>query len=287
MLNGKICRSTRSVYFLDSIAPRLSEHKRVAEKMPNLECSDTPPNSSHNETLLVPDSAGGVPRTRAWAYWNLYVVSSQRRSVKASVVKAICFLLAAFYCFYWAYSHGAFGNKPVEIPIRAEEKSLINIPFSVGETGYHDIKLRYPNDASDDLDRSLNGLTGKATLLWNGTVLLEADLPVHRRDHDGHSIAMVLCTVKIEPHKYYTLRLEVNSLPSDLRGAQPTVKIETDFYQNQRLAIVLIVSFITTIFGLLYAIQALRNLRTSRQSNGSARTKQSAGKKKRGSHLYI
>jgi hypothetical protein len=178
--------------------------------------------------------------------------------VKRLATIAVLLFAAALYCWHWNYGRGAFWAKPVGIPIRIGGESSIKIPFSVSERGHHDVELQYLNEASDDLERDLYGLTGRATLLSGGTVLLETDLPVYHRRYDGHSIALVLFSFETEPAKQYTLLLKINRIPPGLERAQATVKIEIDPHYYVLFGIVLLVSLLMTIAGVLYAIRLIR-----------------------------
>jgi hypothetical protein len=100
------------------------------------------------------------------------------KSVKLSTTVAFLLFATALYSWHWAQSRGAFGAVPVEAPIRLEEGASTKVPFSVVERGNHDVEIQYPSDASEDVDKGLYGISGKANLTSSGAGVVQARLPV-------------------------------------------------------------------------------------------------------------
>lgn len=163
----------------------------------------------------------------------------------------------AVYCRYWTYTRGASGITPVQLPVRLEENVPVSARFSVAEKGDHDVEIEYSSDASDDVGRDLDKISGKATLTCDGAVLAQAKLPVeHGRFSNGHG-AMVLFTVSTKPRDEYVLLLQISRLPPTLARSQASVKVELDpnyyflFWPIRLLSVLLLLSALLCMFPLI------------------------------------
>ncbi len=170
------------------------------------------------------------------------------KSLKVSAVKAILLLTAAGYSWYWAQSHGAFYAKILEVPIRLEGGSSVNVPFSVAERGDHDIAIQYSPHASDDVGKDFDEFSGTATLTSDGAVLVRAELPVAHQRSSKNSVGMVLFSSGMEPSKHYALLLQINRVPPNLTSSPAMMKVELDpnyyfiFWEVKLLGLLLILA---------------------------------------------
>ena|ERR1039457_4308263 len=161
-----------------------------------------------------------------------FTFKSLREAVKFSAAIAILFLITAWYCLHWAYGRGAFGTTPVERPVNLKAGSSVDVHFSVPNRGDRDVEIWYPLNASDDVDKDLRGISGKAALRIGENLVAQFPLPVdHSRSYqDGR--AMVLFTGPMESRNDYSLLLQIDHIPQSLVESQATVKVKlvSDYY---------------------------------------------------------
>jgi len=180
------------------------------------------------------------------------------KSVKLSTGVALLLLAAGGYSWRWAQSRGAFYAKSVEIPIRLQGGSLVNIPFSVAERGWHDVEIQYPKDVSEDVGKELHTVRGTAIVRSEETVLTQAELPTHHIAYADDSVAMVLLTFEPEPSRHYVLSLQINYIPPNLSGAQAMAKIEVDRDTYKGLIALVLLSQLMALAGLVFIVPLIR-----------------------------
>jgi len=148
------------------------------------------------------------------------------RHVKLSTTLAVLLLALSGYGLYWEQTRGAFRHKRAGTPINISVGALLKVPFSVAEKGDHDVEIQYASDASEDVGKDLQEVTGRATLTSSGALLAQANLPVLNERFAKGNARMVLFTLPMEPRKDYVLSLAVDQVPENLSGSQAKVVVE-------------------------------------------------------------
>jgi hypothetical protein len=153
---------------------------------------------------------------------------SIREAVKFAAAMAAVFLIAALCAIQWLHHRGAFGTARDEHPVNLKPGSAIQVPLSVSSSADHDVAIWYSRTLSDNLERKLDGILGKATLRSGENIIAQAELPVDHTLSDQDGAAIVLFTVMMEPKNNYTLSLQVDRIPPDLTRSTAVIKTELE-----------------------------------------------------------
>jgi hypothetical protein len=188
-------------------------------------------------------------------------------SVKIRSIAAAFLFAGVLYIWYWAYGHGGFSSKGVEIPIEIVQGRSVNVRFSVPEAGDHYVMIAYPKGEVDPRGKALEAITGKAILSLGGTLLTETELPVDHQTSTRDYDAMVLFTLPTEPYKQYTLSLQITRLPPALIAAHPAMRVELDGHYMFIVWQVELLGFLMVVAAILCGIPVVRRIRTKSKSN--------------------